>query len=94
MARVPAEEINFLCIINRCSWLLFGLGTAHARINSYTLSFVAKSSMTFYFLFFVFSNQAKSVREKNNNSDLVLLSLETALDQQLTLAKFFCKNTP
>lgn len=50
--------------------------------------------MTFYFLFFVFSNQAKSVREKNNNSDLVLLSLETALDQQLTLAKFFCKNTP
>lgn len=94
MARVPVEEINFLCIINRCAWLLFGLGTAHARINSYSLCFDAKSSMTFYLLFFLFSLTRLKVSGKKNNSDLVLLSLETALDQQLTLAKFFCKNTP
>lgn len=31
--------------------------------------------------------------EKKKISDLVLLSLEMTLEQQLTLAKFSCKNT-
>jgi len=87
--RFPAEEINFLYITNQCAWLLFGPGTAHARMNSYTRSFDAKSRMTFFLSLL----STLDVSEKKI-SDLVLLSLEMALDQQLTLAKFSCKNTP
>lgn len=51
-----------------------------------------KNVVCSWFVFIVCAKQAKTVRKKKN-SDLVLVSLVMALEQQLTLAEFSCKNT-
>lgn len=92
MGLFPTEEINFLCIASQCTWILSGLGALCARINSYALSSDEKCSMLLLVCVFLSVPNKLKLSEKKN-CDLVLLSLEMALEQQLTLAKFSCKNT-
>lgn len=92
MGLFPAEEINFLCIISQFTWLLLDLGALCARINSYSLNSDEKCSMLL--LVCVFSSVPNKLKLSGKKiCDLVVLSIEMALEQQLTLAKFSCKNT-